>query len=49
MASKLKVSLSKNPDIFNQLEKAMQPVFKTNHVLIYNKCSDIIINNMNKN
>lgn len=32
MASKLKVSLSEQPDIFNQLEKAMQPVFKTNHV-----------------
>ena len=31
MASKLKISLSENPDLFNQLEKALQPVFKTNH------------------
>ena len=32
MASKLKISLSEQPDLLNQLEKAMQPVFKTNHV-----------------
>jgi len=32
MANKLKISLSEQPDLFNQLEKAMQPVFKTNHV-----------------
>ena len=29
---KLKISLSEQPDIFNQLEEAMQPVFETNHV-----------------
>ena len=32
MANKLKISLSEQPDLFNQLEEAMQPVFKTNHV-----------------
>ena len=32
MASKLKISLSEQPDLLNQLEEALQPVFKINNV-----------------